>query len=1002
MGAIWGVKYYKGDGDTGTDVGSLWTSDGTLLASATFSDETSTGWQTVLFSDPVSITAGTTYVVSYHSNGHYASTSNYFTTDYTNGPLAAFADNNGVYTYGDLNQFPSLSFNATNYWVDVLFNASPVANDDAATVAEGGVVTTVDVLGNDSDLESTLTAASITVFSQGANGTVVYNNDGTFTYTHDGSETTSDSFTYTIDDGAGGTSAATVNLTVTPVNDAPVANDDAATVAEGGAVTTANVLGNDSDLESTLTAASITVFSQGANGTVVYNNDGTFTYTHDGSETTSDSFTYTIDDGAGGTSAATVNLTVNPVNDAPVANDDAATVAEGGAVTTIDVLGNDSDVDSTLSAASITVFSQGANGTVVYNNDGTFTYTHDGSETTSDSFTYTIDDGAGGTSAATVNLTVNPVNDAPVANDDAATVAEGDAVTTIDVLGNDSDVDSTLSAASITVFSQGANGTVVYNNDGTFTYTHDGSETTSDSFTYTIDDGAGGTSAATVNLTVNPVNDAPVANDDAATVAEGDAVTTIDVLGNDSDVDSTLSAASITVFSQGANGTVVYNNDGTFTYTHDGSETTSDSFTYTIDDGAGGTSAATVNLTVNPVNDAPVANDDAAAVAEGDAVTTANVLGNDSDVDSTLSAASITVFSQGANGTVVYNNDGTFTYTHDGSETTSDSFTYTIDDGAGGTSTATVNLTVNPVIDPPVANDFDGDSKSDILWQSSSGRAEAWLMDGTNATFVSAAGPFNPGPSWHVKGSGDFNGDGKADIIWQGDSGAAAMWLMDGTNTTFVGAVGPFNPGPSWHIKGTGDFDGDGKSDILWQGDNGTAAMWLMDGTNATFVGAVGPFNPGPTWHIKATGDFDGDGKSDILWQGDNGTAAMWLMDGTNATFAGAVGPFNPGPSWQIKGTGDFDGDGKSDILWQGQDGTPAIWLMDGTNTTFVGAVGPFNPGPSWDIKGTGDFNGDGKSDILWQGQNGTPAIWMMDGTDVLSVGAAGSFNPGSDWHVII
>ena len=246
----------------------------------------------------------------------------------------------------------------------------------------------------------------------------------------------------------------------------------------------------------------------------------------------------------------------------------------------------------------------------------------------------------------------------------------------------------------------------------------------------------------------------------------------------------------------------------------------------------------------------------------------------------------------------------------------------------------------------------------------------------------------------------DFDGDGKADIIWQGDNGTAAMWLMDGPNTTFVGAVGPFNPGPTWHIEGTGDFNGDGKSDIIWQGDNGTAAMWLMDGTNTTFVGAVGPFNPGPAWHIKGTGDFNGDGKSDIIWQGDNGTAAMWLMDGTTATFVGAVGS-NPGPNWEIKGTGDFNGDGKSDLVWQGKDGTAAVWLMDGTNVVSATAVGS-NPGPTWEIKGTGDFNGDGKSDILWQGQNGTPAIWLMDGTDVVSVHAAGSFNPGSDWHVII
>ena len=94
-----------------------------------------------------------------------------------------------------------------------------------------------------------------------------------------------------------------------------------------------------------------------------------------------------------------------------------ATVSEGGSVTTVNVLVNDSDVDSTLTAASIASFSQGTNGSVVYNGDGTFTYTHNGSETTADSFTYTIDDGSGGTATATVNITVNAVNDAPVANE---------------------------------------------------------------------------------------------------------------------------------------------------------------------------------------------------------------------------------------------------------------------------------------------------------------------------------------------------------------------------------------------------------------------------------------------------------------------------------------------------------------------------------------------------------------------------------------------------------
>ena len=247
----------------------------------------------------------------------------------------------------------------------------------------------------------------------------------------------------------------------------------------------------------------------------------------------------------------------------------------------------------------------------------------------------------------------------------------------------------------------------------------------------------------------------------------------------------------------------------------------------------------------------------------------------------------------------------------------------------------------------------------------------------------------------------DFNGNGKSDMLWQGSDGTPAIWLMDGMNAVTAGAAGSFNPGPSWHVKESGDFNGDGKSDILWQNDDGTPAIWLMNGSTVLSNSPAGSFNPGPTWHIKATGDFNGDSKSDILWQNDNGTPAIWLMNGSTVLANSAVGPFNPGPDWQIKDTGDFNGDGKSDILWQGSDGTPAIWLMDGTNAVTVGAAGSFNPGPSWQVKGSGDFNGDGKSDIVWQHDSGLPAIWTMDGLNFISGGAAGSFNPGSDWDII-
>ena len=332
VGAIWGVKYYKGDGDTGTHVGSLWTSDGTLLASATFTNETSTGWQSVLFSEPVSITAGTTFVASYHSNGHYAYTSNYFTTAHTDGLLTAFAVDNGVFTYSDGNAFPTTSFNATNYWVDVLFssngapNQPPVATDDAATVAEGGAVITVDVLANDSDVNNTLSAANITSFGQGAHGSVVHNGDGTFTYTHDGSETASDSFSYTIDDGAGGTTTATVNVTITPVNDAAVVSADVRDLSETNAAadlaTSGTLTISDVDSPATFVAQAATV---GSYGTFAIDTAGAWTYTASSAHnefaagaTYTDTFSVASADGT----LSSVTINILGTNDAAVLSAD--------------------------------------------------------------------------------------------------------------------------------------------------------------------------------------------------------------------------------------------------------------------------------------------------------------------------------------------------------------------------------------------------------------------------------------------------------------------------------------------------------------------------------------------------------------------------------------------------------------------------------------------------------------------------------------------------------
>ncbi|MBR1293788.1 MULTISPECIES: DUF4082 domain-containing protein [Bradyrhizobium] len=222
-GTITGIKYYKSANDTGSHTGSLWSSTGTLLASATFSNETSSGWQTLTFSSPVSIAAGSTYVASFHSNGRYATTSNYFTAARTNGPLTAPASNNGVYTYGTGNLFPTSTFSATNYWVDVLFsngsggtNQPPIANNDSGFNATQNVPLSISgsaLLANDTDPNGD--ALTITGVSGAVNGTASFSTqNNTVTFTSASNYTGPASFNYTISDGRGGTASASATVTV--------------------------------------------------------------------------------------------------------------------------------------------------------------------------------------------------------------------------------------------------------------------------------------------------------------------------------------------------------------------------------------------------------------------------------------------------------------------------------------------------------------------------------------------------------------------------------------------------------------------------------------------------------------------------------------------------------------------------------------------------------------------------------------------------------------------
>ncbi|WP_167736048.1 Ig-like domain-containing protein [Nocardioides sp. 503] len=569
----------------------------------------------------------------------------------------------------------------------------PTARDDVAELDEDAPATAIVVLANDDDADDDpLTIGSAT---QPEHGTVVVAGDGGgLTYAPDGDycdDTEPDTFSYTLTPGG---STATVEVTVTCVDDAPVAVDDTAGVLQGAAAVTVDVLANDTDKDGGRLAVVST--TQPERGAVEVIAAGTAVrFTPPDATCGPAVFTYELNGG----STATVSVTVG-CDEAPVAVDDAVTMTEDDPATPVDVLANDVDADGgPLRVASV---SQPGHGTVVVTGDGSgLTYASGKDHCGTDDFTYTLNRGA----TATVSVTVTCVDDAPVAVDDAVTLTENDPATSVDVLANDTDVDDeSVSVGSVT---QGEHGTVaVMGGGGWLTYTPDVHFCGTDALTYTL---VGG-STATVTVTVTCVDDAPVAVDDDASLDEDAAPGAIDVLTNDTDTDGGPRViASVT---QPDHGTALVTGGGsglTYAPAPDYCNTPlglpSDSFTYTLDGG----STAIVRVAVSCVDDAPVAVDDAAALGEDAGPVPLYVLSNDTDVDGGPRAiASVTQASHGevlvvdgGEGLTYEPDDG---YCSSGSAEGPDTFTYTL---VGG-STATVSVAVDCVADPVSIHASDG------------------------------------------------------------------------------------------------------------------------------------------------------------------------------------------------------------------------------------------------------------------------------------------------------
>ncbi|MDD2893964.1 MAG: VCBS domain-containing protein, partial [Halothiobacillaceae bacterium] len=640
-------------------------------------------------------------------------------------------------------------------------NDTPTANADVgAAVEDGGSVLleAATLLANDTDPDfihgDTLSITGVSQANSGAavslvNGAVQYDIGNLYQSLAQG-QTATDTFSYTVTDSAGATSTAEVSMTITGVNDGPVAADDLAVAQEDlGITASGNVLANDFDVdEGTVLQVANAGTQQGQYGSLVLNADGSYNYVLDNNalavqslaqgQTVSEQFTYFATDGIAST-PATLTVTITGSNDAPVTEVDTATVQEDVVVAASgNVLSNDTDVDqgTVISVANVGVF-VGQFGTLNLNADGSYEYVLDNTspgvqslaqgQVVSDVFAYQATDGMISTPSA-LTVSISGSNDAPIVMADAAGVQEDFSITASgNVLSNDSDIDraTVLQVANAGVF-VGQYGTLTLSIDGSYEYVLDNAsmgvqslaegQVVTDSFDYAATDGIAST-PSTLTVSITGTNDAPVTTVDTAAVQEDVTLSaTGNVLANDVDIDqgTVLQVANSGVFI-GQYGTLTLNADGSYEYVLDNAslgvqslaqgQIVTDAFDYAATDGIAST-PSTLTVSITGTNDAPVVMADTAAVQEDlNVVTSGNVLANDTDIDqgTVLQVANAGSY-VGQFGTLVLNVDGSYSYVLDNSsdsvqslaegQVVTDTFAYQATDGITSTpSTLTVSIT---------------------------------------------------------------------------------------------------------------------------------------------------------------------------------------------------------------------------------------------------------------------------------------------------------------------
>ncbi len=621
-------------------------------------------------------------------------------------------------------------------------NDAPVAADDTVSATED-TQAIIDVLANDLDVENALAPSSIVITQQPLHGTLsIVPSSGLVFYTPALNYSGSDSFSYQVNDSGNLTSnIATVSIEVAAVNDAPVANSEALSTNEDMALNI-DLLANDVDIDSAaLVADNVTITTEPLNG-VLSTDNGIFTYSPAANYVGNDSFQYRVSDEQGlSSNIATVFLTVIGINDAPIAVNDVGITDEDTSIN-IAVLNNDSDVeDGQPDASTVQVIQQPLHGSITINaNTGVVTYTPDADYFGADSFVYLVDDTGNASpvepplhsNPATVDITVNAVNDAPRAANDVVIHEEIDSPITINVLGNDVDVDGSLVVNTLTIITQPQFGTISVNtSSGVVQYTPAPEYNGDDRFSYQVADDSGALSnVADVLLTITAVNDAPVAQSQSV-ITDEDVAISIELMA--SDVDGSIDA--YTIETQPSFGQL----SGTapnLIYTPNINFNGADSFSFVaVDNEFAVSSSATVSINVSAVNDLPNVADDAVTVAEDSSVTIIDVLSNDGDVDGDTLAI---IEANSSSGQVTINPDGTLSFTPDPDFSGVVTVTYTVSDGNGGTQSATLTITVSAVNDVPNVQDDTATIAEDSVNNTIDVLSNDTDIDGDTLTVVSA------------------------------------------------------------------------------------------------------------------------------------------------------------------------------------------------------------------------------------------------------------------------